>query len=238
MGGICNSSGGSLVKRGPAFTRHALFAHLSGDGELRLVNHLGIDLGDDPEAILSRLDRGDFADHAIASTAERDNVTHNYDAYVRDIDADSPARFNADPRMLYEASGSAGRVITFAVRLPTFPADEKSTTFYIGTNDPHELGALRRHMLEHFADLPVSAEYMHVEAYRIAEKYGKDTVLAINWLGVGNLPRLFAAKSAFDNLLARLGIKSEGLSDRLPAMGQQIVPKAFAQIHDRLSRSL
>ena len=49
VGGICNNSGGSLVKRGPAYTELALFARLSEHGELELVNHLGIDLGDTPE---------------------------------------------------------------------------------------------------------------------------------------------------------------------------------------------
>jgi D-lactate dehydrogenase len=42
LGGICNNSGGALVRRGPAFTQLALFAQVDVDGQLRLVNHLGI----------------------------------------------------------------------------------------------------------------------------------------------------------------------------------------------------
>jgi D-lactate dehydrogenase len=38
----------------------------------------------------------------------------------------TPARFNADPRGLFEASGSAGKVAVFAVHLDTF-ADEPGT---------------------------------------------------------------------------------------------------------------
>lgn len=49
IGGVCNNSGGSLVKRGPAYTEMALYAQLGEDGQLRLVNHLGIRLGDTPE---------------------------------------------------------------------------------------------------------------------------------------------------------------------------------------------
>ncbi|GIR71461.1 MAG: hypothetical protein CM15mP74_27120 [Halieaceae bacterium] len=37
VGGICNNSGGSLVKRGPAYTELALYAQLSEQGELELV---------------------------------------------------------------------------------------------------------------------------------------------------------------------------------------------------------
>ena len=51
VGGVCNNSGGNLVNRGPAYTELALFAQLDDNGQLRLVNHLGIDLGESPEAV-------------------------------------------------------------------------------------------------------------------------------------------------------------------------------------------
>ena len=65
---------------------------------------------------------------------------------MRDVDADSPARFNADPKRLFEASGSAGKLILFAVRLDTFPAETQTDVFYIGTNDPAELTDIRRYI--------------------------------------------------------------------------------------------
>jgi len=54
LGGICNNSGGALVRRGPAYTELALYAQVDADGQLQLVNHLGIALGDTPEQILQR----------------------------------------------------------------------------------------------------------------------------------------------------------------------------------------
>lgn len=57
VGGVCNNSGGALLRRGPAFTQLSLFARVNADRTVSLVNHLGIELGDEPEAILSRLDR-------------------------------------------------------------------------------------------------------------------------------------------------------------------------------------
>src|SRR6185312_13819647 len=39
IGGICNNSGGALVRRGPAYTEMALFARADGGGQLTLVNH-------------------------------------------------------------------------------------------------------------------------------------------------------------------------------------------------------
>ena len=74
----------------------------------------------------------------------------DYGTHVRDVDADTPARFNADPRRLREAAGCAGKLAVFAVRLDTFEAEKETAVFYIGTNDPDELTAIRRHILANF----------------------------------------------------------------------------------------
>ena len=55
LGGVCNNSGGALIQRGPAYTQMAVFAQLDEQGQLHLVNHLGIELGDTPEDILQNL---------------------------------------------------------------------------------------------------------------------------------------------------------------------------------------
>ena len=60
MGGVCNNSGGSLVERGPSYTELSLYARINEDGQIELVNHLGIRLGETPEEILTRLEAGDF----------------------------------------------------------------------------------------------------------------------------------------------------------------------------------
>lgn len=157
IGGISNNSGGSLVKRGPAYTELALFAQINAQGQLVLVNHLDIGLGDTPEEILTRLQNGDFdkrklPDHGkMASDKE-------YIARVKDIDASTPSRFNADKRRLYEASGCAGKLAVFAVRLDTYPTAIKEKTFYIGSNSISELAQLRRQILSSFKNTPEVGE--------------------------------------------------------------------------------
>jgi D-lactate dehydrogenase len=49
----------------------------------------------------------------------------------------------------------------FTVRLDTFVKEDQTKVFYIGTNDPSELTEIRCHMLAHFKDLPIYAEYLH-----------------------------------------------------------------------------
>ena len=169
FGGICNNSGGALIHRGPAYTQMALFARIEEAGEVHLVNHLGVNLGDAPETILDRLDRDVFTASDIEYPSDRVASDHDYAQHVRNIDAATPGRFNADPKRLYEASGSAGKVMIFAVRLDTFPKETTTGVFYIGTNDPDELTKVRRHILAHFEDLPIEGEYLHRVAFDIAE---------------------------------------------------------------------
>src|SRR6185437_10459501 len=64
IGGICNSSGGSLVRRGPAYTEMALYAQVTDTRVLRLVNHLEVDLSEKPEDALRQLEREEFRTHA------------------------------------------------------------------------------------------------------------------------------------------------------------------------------
>ena len=224
LGGICNNSGGSLIKRGPAFTQMALYAHVDEAGDVHLINHLGISLGNDPETILERLERHAYKDADIDHDAGRLGSDRDYAGHVRDIDAESAARFNADPRRLFEASGCAGKLILFAVRLDTFENEGETKVFYIGTNDTAELTAIRRHMLAHLPNLPISAEYMHRDAFDVAAKYGKDMFLAIQYLGTDRLPALFALKARFDMLAGRFRFLPRDLSDRLMQASSRLFP--------------
>lgn len=205
LGGVCNNSGGSLIQRGPAYTQLSLFARVNEQGVIELVNHLGVSLGNAPEEILSRLESGEYTDQDINYSAGHASDKQYID-HVRQVDADSPARFNADASRLYEASGCSGKLMLFAVRLDTFPMAEQTKVCYIGTNDPDELTAIRRHMLANFETLPIAAEYMHRDAYDIAEKYGKDVFLAIQYLGTSRIPLFFALKNRFDGWTEKLGL--------------------------------
>ena len=138
-----------------------------------------------------RVERGELPAPAPteAWASDRDYVTH-----VRDVEAETPARFNADPRRLREAAGCAGKLAVFAVRLDTFEAEKETAVFYVGTNDPDELTEIRRHILASFEHLPIAGEYIHRDAYDVAAKYGKDTFLFIRHAGTDRMPAFFAAE--------------------------------------------
>lgn len=242
VGGVCNNSGGSLIRRGPAFTDMALYAAIDAAGDLRLVNHLGVDLGDDPISMLRTLERGGFAAMDVGGDRGRRGSDTDYARRVRQVDAPRPARCNADADRLFEASGSAGKVAVFAVRLDTFPADEATRVFYIGTNDPAELTALRRHILERFLNLPVAGEYMHRTTFEVAEGYGKDTFLAVRSLGPGVLPGLFRLKSRLDALMGgpdgRLGTLSDHVLQAASRLWPSHLPPRLKTYRDRFEHHL
>lgn len=221
LGGVCNNSGGSLVRRGPAYTELALYAQVKEDGTLELVNHLGIDLGNSPEETLTRLQRGDYGPRQVSNQAGGKASDQRYGEHVRDVDADTPARFNADPSRLFEASGSAGKLCLFAVRLDTF-VKEPSTVFYIGSNAADDLTEVRRHLLNRLPSLPIAGEYIHRTAFDIGEQYGKDTFLLIDRFGTAKVPAAFALKSRIDGFFERFGLR--GISDRVIQLAMNLLP--------------
>ena len=229
IGGVCNNSGGSLVQRGPAYTEMALFAQRNADGKLELINHLGIDLGRSPKEILTNLQEGKYQQKDIHSTDKKGH-DHDYCNHVREINANTPARFNADPARLFEASGSAGRLGVFAVRVDTFPAEKKTAVFYIGTNNTAVLTKLRRDMLGTFEEIPISGEYIHRTAFDIAAKYGKDTFWYIKNVGTEYLPKLFSLKAWGDRVAKKLPFMPNHFSEKFLQFTSKLMPQHLPKI--------
>lgn len=229
IGGIANNSGGSQIRKGPAFTREAIFARVTDEGKVELVNHLGISLGDDPEVALDKLQRGDWSP-ADVTPAPEDTSETEYAEHLRKIEP-TPARYNSNPKYLFEASGSAGKILIFAVRTRTYPLEKNPTTFYIGTHTPQELEGIRRLFLSADMPLPIAAEYMGRTAFDLAEKYGKDTYVFLKHLSPAVQTKLFAFKSWANNLFSKV----PGIG---PTFADTVSQKAFDLIPSQLPQRL
>ena len=214
VGGVCNNSGGALVKRGPAYTELSLFAKIESDGHLVLVNDLGIDLGQTPDEILTNLQNKNYTEKDIKfpNKLASDN---EYQERVRDVEASTPARFNADGRRLYTASGCAGKIAVFAVRLDTYVSPKRTQVFYVGSNVSDNFMQIRRTILSTFKNLPTSGEYLHRDCYDAAKKYSKDTFLVIDKLGPNFIPKLFNLKRKMDLLADKFSFLPTKFSDML-----------------------
>jgi len=240
VGGIANNSGGSQVRKGPAYTEQALFARVDEAGELTLVNHLGIRLPEDPEQTLERVERGEW-DAADVTPAPPDASQTGYADHVRQV-VPTPARFNADPTFLHEASGSAGKLMIFAVRTRTFPRETQTTTFYVGTNSARELEDLRRAVLRSIDPLPISGEYLGRSAFDLAARYGKDTFVALKYAGSKVLVRMFALKSWANGVFAKVPLLgptfADSISQALFALFPQQIPARLLRYRDAFAHHL
>ena len=214
IGGICNNSGGSLVQRGPAYTEMALYARVNKNGKLELINQLGINLGLKPREILNNLQSKNYSESDFIKTK---NIASDdrYHEIVKDVDSNTPSRFNSDSRLLYGASGSAGKIAVFAVRLDTYEMSKKSQVFYLGSNNPDVFFKIRRDILSKFENLPISGDYLHRDCYDAAKKYSKDTFIVLDKLGTTFLPTLFKLKRKVDFVSAKMRIFPNSLSDKL-----------------------
>ncbi len=214
IGGICNNAGGSLVQRGPSYTQMALYAKINKNGKLELVNELDINLGSSPEEILSNLQNKNYKKSDIKNTGKLGS-DDKYSEIIRKINENTPSRFNSDSRLLYGASGSAGKLAVFAVRLDTYRSPKENKVFYVGTNDPDVFWKIRRDILSKFKTLPTLGDYLHRDCYDAAKKYSKDTFLVIERLGTTFLPTLFELKRRVDILAKKLKFFPNNFSDRL-----------------------
>lgn len=214
IGGICNNSGGSLVQRGPAYTEMALYAKVNANGRLELINDLGIHLGKTPEEILENLQLKNYKTSDVINTKKRAS-DDGYIDIVRNINSNTPSRFNSDPRLLYGASGSAGKIVVFAVRLDSYKKPRENKIFYLGSNDADVFWQIRRDILSSFKTLPTSGDYLHRDCYDAAKKYSKDTFIVLDKLGTNFLPTLFELKRSVDLLSKKIPILPSNLSDKM-----------------------
>ena len=214
VGGVCNNSGGSLVHRGPAYTEFALYAKVNKNGKLELVNELDINLGSSPEEILINLENNNYNSSDILKSKKLGS-DDKYSEIVRGIDEKTAARFNADKRLLHTASGSAGKIAVFALRLDTYKAPKKSKVFYVGSNNQDDFWKIRRDILSNFKELPRLGDYMHRDCYDAAKKYSKDTFVVIEKLGTNFLPSLFEFKRIVDIIAEKVKFLPEKFSDKL-----------------------
>lgn len=236
VGGVCNNSGGALVKRGPAYTELSLYAKIDHSGQLILVNDIGIELGNTPEEILVNIETKNFDSNQIKNSKKLAS-DNEYQSRIRDVNASTPARYNADGRRLYAASGCAGKLAVFAVRLDTYDIPKQTQVFYLGSNNSKTFMEIRRAVLSTFKTLPTSGEYLHRDCYDAAKSYSKDTFVVIEKLGPNFIPKLFNFKRKMDLLAESYSFLPNKFSDKLMQFLSRFwpnhLPKRMEQYRDQ-----
>lgn len=229
VGGIANNAGGALCKRGSSYTELSLFAQVDATGKLLLIDHLGIrNLGETPEQIFEHLESGQI-DTAELEAHDKPASDRAYADRIRDLETDAPNRYNADPKRLFDVSGSGGKVAAFAVRVDTYPLPQRKQVFYLSTDNPEDFAELRQHILTEFKELPEMCEYMNRDIFNVAERYGKDVFLSIKHIGTRRLPKAYALKSAIEYRLNKLSFLPKFLPDLFLYHVSRLFPKHLPQ---------
>src|SRR5699024_670601 len=119
---------------------------------------------------------------------------------------------------------------------------QDKATFYIGTDRPADLAALRRTFLAADAPLPISGEYMSAHAFDLAVEYGKDTYVSLTHAGSRTLVRMFALKSWANGVFAKqpgLGPSgADAVSQKLFSLVPETIPARLAGFRDRYAHHL
>lgn len=193
--GVAFGSGGTQMRKGPAFTERALYLKVDhdkfGKSIVKVVNTLGIKGLDGEE--------GEFESHS-----RFDGVIRQLDNYVATIHAGVKAamkksndtygtkpasetdykkrlcqngtqvnRFNADTRGC-ECNRSEGKVLILASVHDTFPKPTKTKTYWISFNSFETALEFRRKVcLFEPNDVPVSMEYMDRDSFDVIDRAGR-----------------------------------------------------------------
>lgn len=210
--GVAFGSGGTQIRKGPAYTERALYLRVETnkwkEKIVKVVNTLGIEGMEDPESERARKmdsvpSRIDTWSRWIAHGYERtmrysDEMNPHGKAPASDVTygqrlcqaptsaADRISRFNADTRGP-DPCRSEGKVIILATVHDTFAKPQQSKTFWISTDTLETALAFRQQVcLDNAADLPISCEYMDRDAYDVVDRAGRFLGRIIQYVGTSS----------------------------------------------------
>jgi D-lactate dehydrogenase len=224
--GVAFGSGGTQLRKGPAYTDRALYAKVFqdkwGKNVIEIVNTLGIEGIEDTDfvdkSVGSAIEQLDIYAHDVktgytrpmASSSNSEHGTamasaRHYPYHVckcnNDEEGNSVARSNSDTNGI-ECNRSEGKVLILATVHDTFPKANKNKSFWISFEDFQTAQMFRKEVcLNNPKDLPISVEYMNRDSFDVIDLSGRIMGNIIKALGMGS----------FISLLWNVKLKIEAL---------------------------
>jgi D-lactate dehydrogenase len=248
--GVAFGSGGTQLRKGPAYTERALYLTVNvnkwNETVVDVVDALGIfgmtdgyyganEINDKfrfkAASLANQVDRfariatENYQDHIKYSSKEGLKMAA-HDATYRErlcqMD-DSVSRFNADTRGP-DPNRSEGKVVILATVHDTFPKALDRKTYWISFDSLETALEFRKQVcLDNPDDLPISMEYMNRDAFDVVDRAGRVAGMCIKMLGTTSpvLTTMWNAKVAFEALPIPGASKA---ADRFMYAVNQIVP--------------
>lgn len=224
--GIAFGSGGTQLRKGPAYTDRALYAKVFqdkwGKNVIEIVNTLGIEGIEDTDfvdkSVGSAIEQLDIYAHDVKTGYTRPMASssdskygiaiasaRNYPYHVckcnDDEEGNSVARSNSDTTGI-ECNRSEGKVLILATVHDTFPKAKKSKSYWISFEDFQTAQLFRKEVcLNNPKDLPISVEYMDRDSFDVIDSSGRIMGNIIKFIGMGS----------FISLLWNVKLKIEAL---------------------------
>lgn len=242
--GISLGSGGTQLRKGPAYTDRAMYAKVYqnkwGKNVVEVVNTLGIEGIEDsdfPNNSGTAIEQLDIYAHDIKTGYRRpmakssDSVNgkamasdRSYAQSVCKTDESSVSRCNADIKGS-DCNRSEGKVLILATVHDTFPKANTKKTFWISTVDFETSLAFRKEVCLHNPqDLPISVEYMDRDTFDVINSSGRLMGNLIKIVGMGS----------FIGLLWNIKTKIESL----PFSGADVICDKFLYTMNNFTPSL
>jgi len=200
--GIAFGSGGTQLRKGPAYTDRAMyikvFQNKFGENVVQVVNTLGIKGIEDDNFVegkgsaLDQLDAyqrnvkdGYSRAMAVSSKSINGKAKAHDSSYAAQIceHNDGISRYNANCEGL-ECNRSEGKVLILATVHDTFPCPIATRDFWISFRDLETALDFRREVcLDNADDLPISVEYMDRDSFEVIDRSGRGQANVIKLLG-------------------------------------------------------
>uniref|UniRef100_A0A7S4T4W3 FAD-binding PCMH-type domain-containing protein n=1 Tax=Alexandrium monilatum TaxID=311494 RepID=A0A7S4T4W3_9DINO len=195
--GVAFGSGGTQIRKGPVFTQRALWCRVLPNGEVELINTLGLKDGGD---VLSFLESRTALSTDDVDPACKDPASFpEYYKTITQIDG-KVARYNADTFGI-DPNRSEGKVMILATIHDTWPIPQKAKTVWVSVKDLATAHALKREVcLSSPGTMARSCEYMNREIYEATDLGGRLCVKVIDLLGMRPIGYLWEVKRFVETL--------------------------------------
>jgi D-lactate dehydrogenase (quinone) len=194
--GVAFGSGGTQMRKGPAYTERALWCRINEHGEVVLENTLGIACHRSSSSSPSSSSEDELLSLLDDQTSLIDNIdtqvpascSKKYSEQLCEIN-DQVSRFNADLSGI-DPCRSEGKVLILASIHDTFPLPVRKKSYWISCSSLEEAYRVRNEvLLESSDDLPISCEYMNRDSYEVIDTCGRVLCYCLSSIGINE--RLF-----------------------------------------------
>ena len=208
--GVAFGSGGTQLRKGPAYTDRALYAKVSenkwGKRVVEVINTLGIEGIEDEDFVNNSgtaIEQLDVYAHDVKTGYKRPMARSSKSVHgqAKASDTDYPdivcqcgdnahgrkvSRCNADTKGI-DCNRSEGKVLILATVHDTFPAPLEKKSFWISCSDFDTAQKFRKEVcLNNPKDLPMSVEYMDRDSFDVIDGAGRIMGNLIKVVGIGS----------------------------------------------------